>query len=95
MVGVKDRCFEDEYEGKAEEVKRIWLDYVRNIFAEKLGGAPPINGGAKPDTDIQKDPEGFPLLPVGMSVDDLNKKEAERLARSYLKLNYGEPQTRN
>lgn len=68
-------------------MKRIWLDYVRNIYAEKTGGVP-TEGAA--ENEINTNPDGFPLFPDGIDVDQLSKREAEKLARTYLRKHYCE-----
>lgn len=87
LVGVTERCFEDEQSGKAHEIKRVWLDYVQNVLEEKSGGAPRIN--EKQVTEILTSPEGFPIFSPTFSPEKLSKREAEKLLRSFLRRNYG------
>lgn len=88
LVGVGEHCFDDEHEGKAREIRRVWLDYVRNILEEKEGGPTPIvNADAAVLLTSQ---DGFPIFPDDFSVDKLKKKQGEKLLREYFKKNYGE-----
>lgn len=66
-------------------MKRLWLEYVRDILDKKNGVRPKTNVPKKPDLSLRFSDNGFPLLPEGLNPETIGKKSGVRLLREYLK----------
>lgn len=93
LLGATAQGFEEKNQEIAEQMKRLVLEYVKNVRSSvNYNGA--ANGSASApatiDTTVALDMDGFPKLPLSYQKDTYNKKQATTVLKDYLSWNYCE-----
>jgi hypothetical protein len=89
-MGSTTQTFVEIQSEKVLEIKRVLLDYVKTIrqsleFVDgRPSNPPPIDDGLKMTDD------GYPVLPISIELEHLNKASLVIILRTYLNTHYSE-----
>lgn len=91
--------FQERHREKLKEIKRLWMDYIREVLDRKSGAfagpakdnitnGNPSGTGDSSALKLGCSDEGYPRLPIGIDIDKLKKTPGCALLRNYLAQNY-------
>jgi hypothetical protein len=89
MMNVNTRLFRDKYRDVVEQVKRCLLQYVKSMreaAEERIA-----ENEADPVAALKMTEKGYPIMPDAKIWKAGQRKDLERLVRTYLSMHYSKP----
>jgi len=86
LLGIPSKSFKDTNEAKTNEIILHLSEYIQTLKGRRRAGA---GAGTGIQTNIDMDPDGYPILPTIATWNKISKADLETMYRSYITIQYG------
>ena len=87
LLRIPSKSFNDTNEAKTNEIILLLSEYIQTLKGSRRAGR--AGAGTGIQTNIDMDPDGYPILPTIATWNKISKADLETMYRSYITIQYG------